>query len=210
MVKFLLADDHHVVRRGLGLTIKDEFSTAVIDECSNGNCVWKKIQQAEYDLVILDITMPAMDSLLLLKKIFAYKPDQKVMIFTMSSVAIYAKQYLALGVKGFINKEAEPSEIRHGIAAVLNNRKYLGPDMKHILTAEDKDNQPGTPFDCLTIRELEIMNHLVEGKNVKEIAEMLFLHISTISTHKAKMMQKLNVSNVVELTRKVQLFNNEQ
>lgn len=210
MIKFLLADDHHVVRRGLGLTIKDEFSTAVIDECSNGNCVWKKIQRTEYDLVILDITMPAMDSLLLLKKIFAYKPEQKVMIFTMSSAAIYAKQYLALGVKGFINKEAEPLEIRHGIAAILNNRNYLGPDMKHIITSENKDTQASNPFERLTIRELEIMNHLVEGKNVKEIAEKLFLHISTISTHKAKMMLKLDVSNVVELTKMVQLFNNEQ
>jgi|RhiMetdeSRZDD1v2_1073273.scaffolds.fasta_scaffold13615_2 two-component system, NarL family, invasion response regulator UvrY len=209
MKKFLLADDHHIVRRGLDLIIKDEFSTAEIDECSNGNCVWKKIQSTEYDLVILDITMPAMDSLLLLKKIFTHKPDQKVMIFTMSSVAIYAKQYLALGVKGFINKEAEPSEIRLGIAAILNNRKYLGSDMKHILTWEDRDNQASTPFDRLTIRELEIMNHLVQGKNVKEIAEMLFLHISTISTHKAKLMLKLDVSNVVELTKKVQQFKTE-
>jgi len=209
MKKFLLADDHYVVRRGLDHIIKDEFSTAEIDECSNGNCVWKKMQHTDYDLVILDITMPAMDSLLLLKKIFAHKPDQKVLIFTMSPVAIYAKQYLALGVKGFINKEAEPLEVRQGIAAILNNRKYLGSDMKHILTSESKINQAGNPFDSLTIRELEIMNHLVDGKNVKEIAEMLFLHISTISTHKAKIMAKLDVSNVIELIRMVQLFNKE-
>jgi DNA-binding NarL/FixJ family response regulator len=109
-------------------------------------------------------------------------------------------------VKGFINKEAEPSEVRQGIVAILNNRKYLGPDMKHILTWEDVDKQSITPFDSLTIRELEIMNHLVEGKNVSEIAEILFLHISTISTHKANIMVKLNVSNVVELTKLVQLF----
>lgn len=206
MKKFLLADDHHIVRTGLGLIIKDEFSNAEIDECSNGDCVWKKIQSAAYDLVILDITMPATDSLGLLKNIFTHRPEQKIMIFTMSSVAIYAKKYLALGVKGFINKEAEPSEVRQGIVALLNNRKYLGPDMKHILTWGDVDNQSITPFDSLTIRELEIMNHLVEGKNVSEIAEMLFLHISTISTHKANIMEKLDVSNIVELTKLVQLF----
>src|SRR5687767_14094008 len=129
MKKFLLADDHHVVRSGLGLIIKDEFSNAEIDECSNGNCVWKKVQSTEYDLVILDITMPATDSLRLLKNIFEHRPNQKVMIFTMSSVSIYAKKYLALGVKGFINKEAEPSEVRLGIVAILSNRKYLGSDM---------------------------------------------------------------------------------
>ena len=207
MKKFLLADDHHIVRTGLGLIIKDEYSNAEIDDCSNGDCVWKKVQRAEYDLIVLDITMPATDSLRLLKDIFTHRPDQKVMIFTMSSVAIYAKKYLGMGVKGFINKEAEPSEVRQGIVAILNNRRYLGPDMKHILTWGDVDNQSVTPFDSLTIRELEIMNHLVQGKNVSEIAEILFLHISTISTHKANIMVKLDVSNVVELTKMVQLFN---
>jgi two-component system, NarL family, invasion response regulator UvrY len=208
MRKFLIADDHHILRTGLAVIIKDEFSDAEIDECSNGDCVWKKVQHTAYDLVILDITMPGTDSLRLLKNIFTLRPDQKVMIFTMSSVAIYAKQYLSMGVKGFINKEANPAEVRLGMVAVLNNRKYLGSDMKHILTSENIDGA-STPFDNLTFRELEIMNHLVEGKNVKEIAEMLYLHISTISTHKAKIMLKLDVSNVVELSRKVQLFNNE-
>ena len=209
MKKFLMADDHHILRTGLAVIIKDEFSNAEIDECSNGDCVWKKIQDTAYDLVILDITMPGTDSLRLLKNIFSLKPDQKVMIFTMSPVAIYATQYLSMGVKGFINKEAKPSEVRLGIVAILNNRKYLGSDMKHILiTCENINNPESTPFDKLTIREVEIMNHLVGGKNVKEIAEMLFLHISTISTHKAKIMSKLNVSNIVELTRMVQLFNN--
>jgi two-component system, NarL family, invasion response regulator UvrY len=209
MKKFLLADDHHIVRKGLGLIIKDEFSTAEIDECSTGDCVWKRVQSTQYDLVILDITMPSTDSFRLLKNIFEHKPNQKVMIFTMSSVAIYAKKYLALGVKGFINKAAEPSEVRLGISAILTNRKYLGSDMKHILTWEDMDNQTSTPFDALTFRELEIMNHLVEGKNVSEIAEMLFLHITTVSTHKANIMKKLDVSNVVELTKMVHLYKNE-
>ena len=206
MKKILLADDHHIVRTGLSLIIKDEFSDAEIDECRNGDCVWKKIQLANYDLVILDITMPGTDSLRLLNNIFTHNPDQKVMIFTMHPVAIYAKKYLGLGVKGFINKEAEPPEVRHAIVAILNNRRYLGADMKHILTWEDVDKQSITPFDSLSIRELEIMNHLVEGKNVSEIAETLFLHISTISTHKANIMAKLDVSNVVELSKLVQLF----
>ena len=206
MKRFLLADDHHILRTGLALIIKDEFSDAEIDECSDGDCAWEQIQHTEYDLVILDISMPAMDSRRLLKNIFTLKPYQKVMIFTMSSVAIYAKQYLALGVKGFINKEAKPSEVRLGIVAILNNRKYLGSDMRHILTLGNIGNQASTPFDNLTIRELEIMNYLVEGKNVKEIAEMLFLHISTVSTHKIKILSKLDVSNAVELTKKVQQF----
>ncbi|HEX6427115.1 MAG TPA: response regulator transcription factor [Niastella sp.] len=206
MKKFLLADDHHIVRTGLSLIIKDEFSDAEIDECKNGDCVWKKIQSTAYDLAILDITMPGTDSLNLLKNIFTYKADQKVLIFTMNSPAIYAKKYLGMGVKGFINKEAEPLDVRRAIVAILNNRKYLGPDMRHILTSGDIDKLSNTPFDNLSIRELEIMHHLVEGKNVSEIADMLFLHITTISTHKANILKKLDVSNIVELSKMVQLF----
>ena len=208
MKNFLLADDHAIVRTGLILVIKDEFPNAGIDECNNGDCVWEKVQRTSYDLVILDISMPGMDSPGMLKNIFASKPDQKVMIFTMNSAAIYAKKYLAMGVKGFVNKEAEPSEVRLGIVTILNNRKYLGSGMQHILTLENIDKQESTPFDSLTIRELEIMNLLEEGKNVSEIAGMLSLHISTVSTHKGNIMMKLGVSNVVELTKMVQLFKN--
>ena len=207
MKKFLLADDHHIVRAGLSLIINDEFLNVEIDECSNGDCVWEKIQHKAYDLVILDISMPAMDSPRLLKNIFTLRPDQKVMIFTMNNPAIYAKKYLAMGVKGFINKEAEPSEVRLGIVNILNNKRYLGSDMNHLLNLEDTNKQVSSPFDNLSVRELEIMNHLVEGKNVSEIADILSLHISTISTHKANVMQKLDVSNVVELIKTVQLFN---
>lgn len=209
MKRFLLADDHHIVRTGLSLIIKDEFSNAAIDECSNGDCVWKKVQETAYDLLVLDISMPAMDSLRLLKNIFTLRPQQKVMIFSMSPVAVYAKKYLALGVKGFINKEAEPAEVRLGIVTILNNRRYLGSDMMHLLNEEQTGDQANSPFESLTIRELEIMNLLVEGKNVSEIAGLLFLHISTVSTHKANIMAKLHVSNVVELTKMVQLFRNE-
>lgn len=209
MKRFLLADDHHIVRTGLSLIIKDEFSNAAIDECNNGDCVWEKVQQTEYDLLVLDISMPAMDSLRLLKNIFNLRPQQKVMIFTMSPVAVYAKKYLALGVKGFINKEAEPAEVRLGIVTILNNRRYLGSDMMHLLNEEQTGGQGNSPFESLSIRELEIMNLLVEGKNVSEIAGLLFLHISTVSTHKANIMAKLHVSNVVELTKMVQLFRNE-
>jgi len=206
MSKFLLADDHHIVKTGLGLIIKDEFPMAEIDECRDGDGVWEKIRHSAYDLVILDIAMPETDSLHLLKNIFVHRPGQKLMIFTVSSAAIYAKAYLQLGVKGFVNKEAEPSEVRRAILAILNNRRYLGPDVRYILTSGDMEKQSTTPFDSLSVRELEVMNHLLEGKNISEIAEILFLHVSTVSTHKANIMQKLDVSNIVELNKMAQLF----
>jgi len=206
MKRILIADDHFIVRTGLTFLLKEEFMHVEIDECRDGDSVWKKIQANEYDLAILDISMPSTDSFSLLKNIFTLKPDQKILILTMSSEDVYAKKYLHLGVKGFINKEADPSEIRRAIVSTLNNRRYLSSRMQEVLTQEVLEGKTQNPFETLSIRELEIMNHLVEGKNVSEIAGILSVHISTISTHKAKLMQKLGVSNVVDLSKIVQMF----
>jgi DNA-binding NarL/FixJ family response regulator len=203
MKKFLIADDHHIVRTGLGFLIRTEFMPVEIDECRDGRSAWEKIQASAYDLVILDIGMPYMDPLGLLKKIFDHRPDQKILIVTMSSEEVYARKYLRLGAKGFVNKEAPPTEIRQAIVNILNNRRYLSPRVKETLMMEMLDSEVQNRFDGLSARELEIMNHLADGKFVSEIARMLSLHISTVSTHKATIMKKLGVSNVIELNRLV-------
>jgi DNA-binding NarL/FixJ family response regulator len=206
MKKILIADDHVIVRTGLILLIKEELAQVEIDECRDGEGARRNMQSNEYDLVILDISMPFTDTFSLLKYIFTLRPDQKVLILTMSREDVYAKRFLKLGVKGFINKEADRSEIRKAIGCILNNKRYLSSGMHDTLTSEMLDEVPPNPFETLSPRELEIMNHLLEGKNVSEIAGMLFLHISTVSTHKANIMQKLGVSNIIELSKMVQMF----
>ena len=206
MNKILIADDHHIVRTGLIYLIKAEFLQAEIDECRDGNGAWEKIQANVYDLVILDISMPSTDSFTLLRNIFALRPSQKILILTMSSEDIYAKKYLQLGVKGFINKEASPAEIRKAIVCILNNKRYMSSRIKDTLTIEMLDEEAKSLFDTLSPREMEIMNHLIEGKNVSQIASMLSLHISTVSTHKANILHKLGVANVIELSKLVQMY----
>ena len=206
MKKILIADDHNIVRTGLIFIIKGEFMQVEIDECRDGQSTWEKIQNDRYDLLILDISMPSTDSLTLLKNIFLLRPDQKILILTMSSEEVYAKTYLQLGVKGFINKEAPSSELRAAILSVLSNKRYISSRMREMLTTELLEGETRNLFDTLSPRELEIMNHLLDGKNVKEIAGILSVHISTISTHKAKIMQKLGVSNIIELSKVVQMY----
>jgi len=206
MKKILIADDHNIVRTGLIYLIRTEFLQVEIDECRDGNSAWEKIQACVYDLVILDISMPATDSFTLLKNVFALRPTQKILILTMSSEEIYAKKYLQLGVKGFINKEASPAEIRKAMVCILNNKRYMSSRIKDTLTLEMLDEEAKGLFDTLSSREMEIMNHLIEGKNVSQIATMLSLHISTVSTHKANILHKLNVSNIIELSKLVQMY----
>jgi DNA-binding NarL/FixJ family response regulator len=205
--KVLIADDHSIVRTGISVLIKAEFSSVQIDECSDGDSAWKKILATNYDLFIMDINMPGTDSVNLLKNIFTLPQKTNVLILSMSSEEIYARKYLQLGAMGFVNKEADTNELRRAITSVMNNRKYLSPSLQAILSGEETDGVTGNnSFKNLSARELEVMTHLVNGKNVSEIAEILSIHISTASTHKANILQKLKVSNVIELTTIVNRF----
>jgi DNA-binding NarL/FixJ family response regulator len=204
MIKILIADDHDIVRTGLIVLIEQEFSQVKIEECRDGKSVWMKVQNDPYDLLILDIGMPDTDPFGLLKNIFALRPEQKILILTMSKEELYAKKYLQLGVKGFINKETPPTEIRQAIVSILNNKRYLSDRLKDTLTREHIEGSSENPLETLSPREMEIMQHLINGRNVSEIADMLSVHISTISTHKANIMQKLGVSNIIELSKVVQ------
>ena len=206
MPKMLIADDHYIVRTGLTFLLKSLFVQVEIDECRDGLGVWEKVQANDYDLLILDISMPATDLFTLIRQILAVRPKQKMLILTMSSEMIFAKKYLQLGVRGFINKEAPPAEITMAITSVLNNRRYISSRVRDTLTLEMLDSPAKSLFDTLSERELEIMNYLIDGRNVSEIAKMLAIHISTVSTHKANILQKLGVPNVIELSKMVQMY----
>jgi len=203
MTKILIADDHHIVRTGLIFLIRAEFMPVEIDECRDGHSAWEKLQANAYDLAILDIGMPYMDPFTLLRKVFEHRPDQKILILTVSREDVYAKKYLRLGARGFVNKEAPASEIRQAIVSILGNKRYMSSRVKDTLMHEMLDTEVEGLFDGLSAREFEIMNHLAEGRVVSEIARMLSLHISTVSTHKAAILKKLGVSNVIELNRLV-------
>ena len=151
--------------------------------------------------------MPGTDSVNLLKNIFSVQPQAKVLILSMSSEDIYAKKYLQLGALGFVNKESDSSEIRRAITTVMNNRKYFSPKLQENITSQAIEGAPAKSiFENLSARELEVMTHLVEGRNVSEIAEILSVHISTASTHKASILQKLKVKNIIELTTLIKRF----
>jgi DNA-binding NarL/FixJ family response regulator len=209
MKRFLIADDHFIVRSGISMLLKSEFLSAEIDECSDGQCVWKKLENESYDLVVLDISMPGLDSTSLLKNALARRPGQKILILSVSPEEIYSKKYLKLGARGYINKAADGVEIRKAITTILNNKRYLSPKMQEMMMAEALGGKAGNPFDKLSNRELEVLVHVLAGKNITEIARLLSVHTSTAATHKARILQKLGVANVLELNRVAQMFDAE-
>jgi two-component system, NarL family, invasion response regulator UvrY len=203
MTEILLADNHTIIREGLKTYIQKIIPHSKIDEAHDGDSTFKKIKHNDYALIILDISMPATDSFGLVSNILAAKPKSKILIFSIHPEEIFAKKYLHLGVLGYLSKRASTDEIKQAINDVINNKRYLSPLLTEMLTEISLGREPNNqnPFDLLSPREFEIVRHLMKGESVSQIAVCLNLHTSTVGTHKARIFEKLNCKNVIELNQ---------
>ena len=206
MKKFLLIDDHAIVRSGIKFWLSAEYNTTEIDEAENGKEASIKIQDNEYDLVLLDIHMPDTNSFDLLKFIMATKPNSKVLIFSMNSEGMYAKRFLRAGAVGFVSKDAPIEELKKAVELTLNNKKYYSEKFIDSILSDTGGEENVTPFLKLSGREFEITSLLLEGKSVTEISQILNIHNSTTGTYKARIFEKLNIENVLQLNKLAVLY----
>jgi two-component system invasion response regulator UvrY len=207
MANFLLADDHAIIRTGLKFIIENFMPDSKIDEASDGYSSFEKIKKNKYDLLILDVNMPDTDSLVLVSNILALKPEMKILMFSMYDEEVYAIRYLKRGVRGYIKKNEPVDEIKKAITTVLNNKKYISPKLSQVLIEELYSNNPENPFDSLSPREFEIVQHLIRGEPVAEICQKLTIHSSTVGTHKARIFKKLKCSNIIDLNSLAKVHN---
>jgi len=200
MPYLLLVDDHSIVRTGLKLVIKDFLAHSRFDEAHDGDSAFEKIKQNNYDLVVMDVNMPNTDSFGILSTIFSVKPATKILMFSMNAEEIYAKRYLKMGAMGYLRKDAPANEIKKAITTVLNNKKYISSELNQkLLNDLQANDQAENPFDKLSPREFEIVQHLTHGDSVSEISQKLKLHTSTVGTHKARIFNKLQCHNLIDL-----------
>ena len=199
MKKFLLVDDHNVVRSGVKGLLLELFKPSEIAEASDGESALEILKINQFDLIIMDIQMPKTDTLGLMDFIHIKYPAAKVLVFSMSAESIYAKRFLKAGAKGFLSKDAPIDEIKKAINLVLSNRKYISDTLAAVLAEESITETPSNPFNQLSPREFEIVTMLLSGQTISEIAKLLNLQVSTVGTHKARLFDKLNVINLLEL-----------
>jgi len=207
MKKFLLVDDHIVVRSGIKTLLTDIYQPAEVHEAFDGDSTIAKLKENRYDLVMLDIQMPNTDSLALMKYIHENYPETKVLIFSMSAESIYAKRFMKDGAFGFISKEAPLDEITRAINIILNNRKYISETLIDKLAEDSLSGNPVNPFDRLSPKEFEIASLLLSGKTLSDISHSLNIHTSTAGTHKARLFEKLEVNNILELSELAKAYN---
>ncbi len=208
MPDLLLVDDHSIVRTGLKLLIHDFLPHTTIDEAYDGDSALKKIKEKNYDLVVMDVNMPNTDSFGTLQTILTFNPSVKVIMFSMNAEEVYARRYLKMGAMGYIRKDAPNNEIKKAITTVLNNKTYVSPELAQKMLSDlhsKKDSE--NPFDKLSTREFEIVQHLVQGDSVAEISKKLNVHTSTVGTHKARIFEKLQCHNIIDITNLAKAHN---
>ncbi|MEP7237595.1 MAG: response regulator transcription factor [Ferruginibacter sp.] len=199
MQKILLADDHSFVRLGLIQILKDEYPSAEIKEVSDGGSLIKEVMQQDWDLVISDLDMPGRSGLEALEQIKLIKPRLPVLILSVFTEDLYAVRVLKAGASGYLNKNAAPYELIKAIERIKLGKKYITPEIaEKLLTNPETDKKP---HELLSNRELEIFKLLALGKTVSQIANALSIALTTVSTHRSRIMVKLALSTNSELTR---------
>jgi two-component system, NarL family, invasion response regulator UvrY len=199
MKKFLLIDDHVVVRSGIKLLLSNIYKDSEINEAKDGDTAIELVKNNHYDFVMLDVQMPNTDSFALMEHFKANYPLLKVLVFSMNSENIYALRYIRAGAMGFISKDAPLDEIKTAIEQVLNGKKYISEEMLFVLAEGASQGADVNPFNTLSAREFEIVSMLLNGKTISLIAAELNLGISTVGTHKGRIFTKLKVTNLLEL-----------
>ena len=200
MKKILIADDHAVVREGLKQIIAKASDMTVVGEAANGQEAIRKVAAQEFDVVVLDISMPDMSGLEVLKHIKSENPKLPVLVLSVYSEEAYAVRTLRAGASGYLTKESSPDQLLEAIRKVSLGGKYVSPSLAERLACDMETDSERAPHQKLSDREFQVLRLLSSGKTVREIAEELSLGAPSISTYRARILAKMKMKHVAELT----------
>ena len=201
MIRVLIADDHAILRRGLQEILARELADSVFGEAKDAQEVIERTKGDDWDLVILDITMPGRSGLDVLRDLKALRPKLPVLILSMHSEAQYGKRILRAGAAGFMNKESAPEELIKAVQKVLAGGRYVSPALAERLALDLNDEVRHDVQETLSHREFEVLRMIALGKTISQIAEELHLSVSTVSTHRARILGKMEMTTTAELMR---------
>ncbi|MGO8815862.1 MAG: response regulator [Terriglobia bacterium] len=199
MIRALIADDHTIVRRGLMEILTRELHDAVCGEAENAQQVLAQIHAHDWDLVILDINMPGRSGLEVLVDLKRERPKLPVLILSMHPEEQYGKRMLKAGAAGYMSKDADPDELIKAIRKVLAGGRYVSPVLAEALALDLGRGAGLALHESLSNRELEVLRLIGSGKTVSQIGEMLQLSVATVSTYRARILEKMSMTTTAEL-----------
>jgi len=200
MIRILIADDHPIVRQGLKQIISEEPAMQVLGEAQNSQEVLELVRKKNWDVVVLDITMPGRSGLDVLKELKTHRPRLPILILSVHPEDQYALRVLKAGASGYLTKESAPDVLVTAIRKVVAGRRYISATLAEKLAGE-LVGEPGPVHERLSDREFQIMCMIARGKSLKEIAGELFLSPKTVSTYRGRILEKMAMASNAELTR---------
>ncbi|MGA7411240.1 MAG: response regulator transcription factor [Bryobacteraceae bacterium] len=200
VTKILLADDHTIVRQGLKLILSSHGDLQVIGEAANGREVLELAEKLKPDVILMDVAMPELNGIEATRRLREVSPRTKVLVLSMHKEAVYVREILKAGARGYILKDAIDTELISAIQAVARGDGYISPAISGTLLSDYRQNITN-PLDLLSSREREVLQLIAEGKTNKEVATRLNLSVYTVDSHRGKIMEKLNLHSTGELVR---------
>jgi len=207
MIEVLLVDDHELVRTGIEalLNIQDDISVLGVANC--GESALDMLVRITPDVILMDVNMPGIGGVEACRRVLLKYPDIKVIALSVHNDGPIPQQLLKLGALGFISKGSPVEEMISAIRIVHNGKRYLCSEVANNLAFQGLPGANDSPFEKLSQRESEVTNLILQGKSIKEMADMLVLSDKTINTYRYRLYEKLKVKNDVELTRLAVKFN---
>ncbi len=201
MVRVFIADDHPLVRKGLKEILEGEVDLRVVGEAANDQDLLDGVKKKNPDVLITDLSMPGRGMLAVISDVRRLFPRLPVLVLTMHPEERFAIRALKAGASGYVTKDSAPEEIISAVRVVMSGKKYITPSLAEKLAVELGRESGKLPHESLSNREFQIMRALASGKKIREVAEDLSLSIHTVNTYRARIMGKMNMHSIAELTR---------
>jgi DNA-binding NarL/FixJ family response regulator len=201
MIRIVVADDHTIVREGLKQLLTAAGDLEVVGEAQNGFEVMERVRALDFDLLLLDMSMPGKSGIELIKQVHAEKPRLRVLVLSMHEEHQYAVRAIRAGAAGYLTKEGASAQLVSAIRKVAGGGAYISAAVAEQLALGAMPDAKGPPHSALSDREFQIFRMIAEGRSVSDIAERLNLSVKTVSTHKANILQKMNMSTQAELIK---------
>lgn len=201
MIRLIIADDHTIMREGLKRILDGADDIDVVGEAVDGFEVLAQIRKGGFDVLMLDLSMPGRSGVELIRQIKDEAPKLPILILTMHEEEQYAIRAIRAGARGYLTKESAGTQLLSAIRKVASGRPYISNEVAEQLAMDAMPSDENYPHKKLTDREFEVFTLLVSGKSINEIADMLHLSAKTVSTHKTRILFKMNMHSLVELVR---------
>ena len=199
MLRLIMADDHPVVLKGLKEILRESFDKVIIEETTTGYELLRKVQNNQYDVVLLDISLPDINGLEVLKEIKKKKPKLPVLIISMYLEEQYALRAMKAGAQGYVTKRSASDELVLAVRKILSGKRYISPAFAEKMLYDFESDAEKPPHESLSDRELQVLCMIGKGKAVNKIAAELHVSANTVRTYRARILEKIGVAGTSEL-----------